>query len=132
MQGFSSRHLRRLASKEKNVILNQRSYIDSDENSSQDESFDSQESNPLKTKNAMSESDDDGTDVEDMTSLQIKLRDWYLAYKPPKNCVENLLKILKSEKVDVPTTIKGLLEIGNKRAAKQLVKKRGKLILPKY
>lgn len=43
-------------------------------------------------------------------SLREKLRDWYIQYNPSVQCCNSILKILKSENMDVPISAGGLMK----------------------
>lgn len=47
-------------------------------------------------------------DIEDIP-LKKKLKNWFLKYNPSVKCTTSLLKILKTEQLDVPTSVTGLL-----------------------
>lgn len=50
-----------------------------------------------------------GTLHNEGSSIKKKLKDWFLSYKPNVKCATSLLRILKSEDLDVPTSVVGLL-----------------------
>ncbi|KAI8124860.1 hypothetical protein CVS40_4869 [Lucilia cuprina] len=56
------------------------------------------------------EADSYDFDVESPLTLREKLKNWFVQYSPSVKCCNSLLKILKEENMDVPSSVGGLIK----------------------
>lgn len=118
-KGFSKRNLRRLAAKERQLLLERSTPSCSSSNiehvpeSFRAASSDHESQISIEDHESQANIQENLENVPhslraDPPSLTDKLKTWYFQHHPTRECVESLLKILQSEKLDVPISLKGL------------------------
>lgn len=115
-RGYSKQYLRQLRKTEREKYL-KRLNCNQSENVSPENNI-----NPVEIE---MEYDINPKEIEDteesfiykeveVKSLEDKLKEWYITYNPPRGSFEALLKILKEENLNVPTSFKSVLKNNEK------------------